>query len=211
MIRLCFLMHHSYASAFDEAQTPSVLRMSTFHTKEAIHYMSAWTSPNADFQLLDLDPALHFALLRLQLIELIKKATATPDGDIIPPILFAQTQLAPRAASNPDFLHDLEWTMALLIYPADKLTPPLIALLDPELKRGIAARVNEAILSSNGHRTQTRLKSLVKLKAWAEKRAREHKHDLPEKLSIWQDGAQVSRAGEDSAMSGTGEAGELAL
>ena len=75
-------------------------------------------------------------------------------------------------------------------------------LLDPELRRGIAARVNVAILTSQGHQSQTRLKSLVKLKTWAEKRAREKSHDLPDKLSIWHDSVQPSRHVEDSIMSG---------
>ena len=154
---------------------------------------------------MDLDESLHFALLRLQLIELIRKCNSTPDGDIVPAITFAQTQLAPRAPKNPEFLKDLECAMALLIYPPDKLIPSLVGLLDPELRQGIANRVNEAILRSQGYQSQTRLKSLVKLKTWAEKRARDAHHDLPDKLSIWHDSVQSSRHAEDSLMGGTNE------
>jgi len=149
--------------------------------------------------------------LRLQLIELIRKANSIPDGDIIPAITFAQTQLAPRAPKNPEFLKDLECAMALLIYPPDKLIPSLVGLLEPELKQGIANRVNEAILKGQGYRSQTRLKSLVKLKAWAEKRARDAGHDLPDKLSIWHDSVKPTTSVEDSLMGGTNEAAAMAL
>jgi len=101
--------------------------------------------------------------------------------------------------------------MALLIYPADKLLPSLAGLLDPELRQGIANRVNEAILKGQGYRSQTRLKSLVKLKAWAEKRARDAGHDLPDKLSIWHDSVQPGKNMEDSLMGGTNEAAAMAL
>ena len=127
----------------------------------------------------------------------------------MPVITFAQTELAPRA-STPEFVRDLECTMALLLYTPGKHTPAMANLLDPELRRGIAARVNVAILTSQGHQSQTRLKSLVKLKTWAEKRAREKGHDLPDKLSIWHDSVQPSRHVEDSIMSGL-EAEAVAL
>jgi len=52
-------------------------------------------------QILDSDPSLHFALLRLQLVELIRTCNATPDGNITPALNFATTQLAPRAPTKP--------------------------------------------------------------------------------------------------------------
>ena len=106
--------------------------------------------------------------------------------------------------------------MALLIFPPDSLTPPLAALLDPNLRKDIAKRVNEAILTSQGERTRTKLIELVKTRAWAEKIAREDKKvDLPSKIDIWQasgEGGQESRSEsrevsrEDSVMHGVGEA-----
>ena len=135
-------------------------------------------------QILDENPSLHFALLRLQLVELIRTCTSTPDGDINPALEFASAQLAPRAPTNPQFLEDLERTLALLIFPADILSPALASLLDPSLRKDIATRVNEAILQSQGARKEARLRNLVKLRAFAENKARESKKDIPEKLDI---------------------------
>ena len=80
-------------------------------------------------------------------MELIRIYNATPGGDITPALTFASTQLAPRAPTNKEFLEDLERTMALLIFPPDSLEPPLAALLQPELRRTVADRVNKAILT----------------------------------------------------------------
>ncbi|OOQ82556.1 Glucose-induced degradation protein 8 like protein [Penicillium brasilianum] len=135
-------------------------------------------------QILDENPALHFALLRLQLVELIRNCTSTPDGDISPALEFATTQLAPRAPTNPQFLEDLERTLALLIFPSDNLSPSLASLLDPSLRKDIAQRVNEAILQNQGARKEARLRNLVKLRAFAEHKARDAKKDIPDKLDI---------------------------
>lgn len=161
-------------------------------------------------QILDLDTSLHFALLRLQLIELIRRCNANPSADITPALEFASTHLAPRAPTNPEFLSDLERTMALLIFPADNLVAPLAGLLDPSLRQKIATKVNEAILRSQGLRSQARLRSLVRLRAWAEKRAREEGRDLPKSMNIWVDGDDVNE-GEDSTMGGDGEFGAEAM
>lgn len=69
--------------------------------------------------------------------------------------------------------------MALLIFPPEKLTPQLKALLDPALRQTVATAVNEAILSSQGERREARIRNLVRLRAWAEQKAREAKLDLP--------------------------------
>ncbi|PLB39700.1 uncharacterized protein BDW47DRAFT_102947 [Aspergillus candidus] len=135
-------------------------------------------------QILDENPSLHFALLRLQLVELIRSCSASPDGDISPALEFATSQLAPRAPTNPQFLDDLERTLALLIFPTETLTPSLAPLLHPNLRKDIATSVNEAILQSQGARKEARLRNLVKLRAWAEQKAREAKKDVPEKLDL---------------------------
>ncbi|KAF4269176.1 hypothetical protein CNMCM8057_008332 [Aspergillus fumigatus] len=135
-------------------------------------------------QILDENPSLHFALLRLQLVELIRTCMSTPNGDISPALEFATSQLAPRAPTNPQFLEDLERTLALLIFPTENLAPSLAPLLHPDLRKDIATRVNEAILQSQGARKEARLRNLVKLRAWAEQKAREAKKDLPEKLDL---------------------------
>jgi hypothetical protein len=125
---------------------------------------------NKETQILDTDPALHFALLRLQLIELIRTCTSSTSSDITPALNFASSQLAPRAATNSDFLSDLELTMSLLIFlPATgTLQKELTDLLEPSLRRNVASKVNEAILTSMGARGEARMRSLVRLRHWAE-------------------------------------------
>lgn len=137
-------------------------------------------------QLLDTDDSLHFSLLRLQLIELIRACTSKPKGDTSSPdistaLQFATTHLAPLAPTNPTFLADLERTMALLIFPTDNLAPQLAELIDPQLRKSVANRVNEAILSSQGARREAQIRKLVRMRAWSEKMARETKKiEIPE-------------------------------
>lgn len=139
-------------------------------------------------QILDTNPELHFSLLRLQLIELIRtilSSSGPPSTAAFTPALeFATSQLAPRAPTSPAFLQDLERTMALLIFPPEKLTPPLKALLDPSLRQTVATSVNEAILASQGERREARIRNLVRLRTWAEQKAREAKLDLPQNLEL---------------------------
>lgn len=120
----------------------------------------------------------------MQLVELIRTSTSTPGGDISPALEFATSQLAPRAPTNPQFLEDLERTLALLIFPSENLAPSLAPLLHPDLRKEIATQVNEAILQSQGARKEARLRNLVKLRSWAEQKAREAKKDVPEKMDI---------------------------
>jgi glucose-induced degradation protein 8 len=134
---------------------------------------------------LDTDSALHFALLRLQLVELIKSCTTSANCDITPALNFASAQLAPRAATNPEFLRDLELTMSLLIFlPSDTLQPQLADLLKPSLRREVASRVNQAILNGMGRKGEARLRSLLRLRNWAEQKAREAGKDLPPELPL---------------------------
>ena len=159
------------------------------------------------FQILDQDTPLHFSLLRLQLVELIRTCTSITNGDISPALDFATTHLAPRAPTNPEFLQDFERTMALLIFPPTDLASPLAALLEPSLRKDVAKRVNEAILSSQGERTKSKLLELVKTRAWAEKKAREAKKDLPERIDLGLDSDLRGHSGrEDSVMHGNGDA-----
>lgn len=160
----------------------------------------ACTIANTVLKVLDQDSALHFSLLRLQLIELIRKATATQDGDITPALTFATTHLAPRAPTNPEFLEDLERTMALLIFPPDNLAPPLAALLDPALRQEVAQRVNQALLLSQGERTRATLYDLVNHRSWAHQKAMQAKKEqLPERMELGFDPAQN---GHESSQNG---------
>ncbi|KAG4027688.1 hypothetical protein MFRU_028g01100 [Monilinia fructicola] len=139
-------------------------------------------------QVLENNPALHFSLLRLQLVELIRNCNSTPNYDITPALNFATTQLAPRAPANPEFLEDLERTMALLVFPPDKLEPQLAALLHPDLRRSVADKVNKAILQSQNQRRDAAIRDLVRLRAWAETTARDAKKDIPDLIELGLDG-----------------------
>lgn len=152
-------------------------------------------------QILDTDPALHFSLLRLQLIELIRKCTQSPNTDITPALTFASSQLAPRAPTNPTFLQQLEMTMALLIFPQENLSPNLAKLLEPGLRQEVANDVNEAILASMGAAREARLRNLVRLRSWAEQKARDAGKDLPYKMSLGLD----PDVDFDDSMNGAGD------
>jgi len=157
-------------------------------------------------QILDTDPSLHFALLRLQLIELIRACTSSSTSDITPALNFASSQLAPRAATNNDFLKDLELTMSLLIFlPAapGTLQKELNELLEPSLRRNVASKVNEAILISMGAHGESRMRSLVRLRQWAETKARAAQKDIPPALPLG-----LQDADERSA-NGNGEAADV--
>lgn len=142
-------------------------------------------------KVLDSNPSLHFALLRLQLVELIRTCNATPGGDITPALTFATTQLAPRAPTKKEFMEDLERTMALLVFPSDTLEPPLAALLKPTLRRDVADQVNKALLSSQHQDRNARIRNLVRLRAWAEDTARQSKKDLPTRIDLGLDGEEA--------------------
>lgn len=124
---------------------------------------------------------MHFSLLRLQLVELIRQCNG---GDITAALDFATQNLAPRASTNPAFLEDLEKTMTLLIFPHDTLNPELAALLKSDLRRNVAEDVNKAILFRQTARHEAAIRQLVKMRAWAETSARNNKITLPERIDL---------------------------
>ncbi|ANB13078.1 Tna1p [Sugiyamaella lignohabitans] len=135
---------------------------------------------DTDPELLDTNTALHFSLLRLQLIELIRHSYKSKSDDSIQPALdFAASHLAARAPSNPQFLQDLERTMALLCFPPDNLIPQLKELMDIKLRIKIAEDVNNVLLERQGMGGDSKIKSLVKLWSWASETLAERKVDIP--------------------------------
>lgn len=48
----------------------------------------------------------------------------------------------------------------------------------------MANRVNEAVLTSQGSRREAKMRNLLRVRAWAEQKAREAKKELPEKLQV---------------------------
>ncbi|KAI0127138.1 CTLH/CRA C-terminal to lish motif domain-containing protein [Xylariales sp. AK1849] len=155
-----------------------------------------------DPEILDTDAALHFALLRLQLVELIRSCNATPERDITPALDFATQQLGPRAPTSPQFLEDLEKTMSLVVFSHDTLDPSLAALLKPDLRRHVADQVNKAVLQRETQRRDAAIRHLVQMRAWGEETVRkETKKDLPARISL-------GLHGEEGEKNGTHENGQ---
>ncbi|KAI0999389.1 hypothetical protein K3495_g8808 [Podosphaera aphanis] len=136
------------------------------HTGDIQHALNLIN--DLDPEMLDREPSLHSDLLRLQLIELIRKYNSQPGGDISLALNFASQHLAPRASTNESFLGDLEKTMALLVFPPEQLEPQLASLLEPSLRRAVAEKVNTSILQRQKYRKEAAIRSLVRLRAWAE-------------------------------------------
>lgn len=97
--------------------------------------------------------------------------------------------------------------MSLLIFlPNDgPLQPQLAELLEPTLRRQVASRVNEAIMTSMGSRGEARIRGLVRLRSWAEARARDAGKDIPTSLPLGlQDGGVAP-----TQANGNGEAADI--
>lgn len=194
-------MHHSYDLRVDGEKQPPL-------NEHLSHYQLVYALGSAQprltiCQILDMDPPLHFALLRLQLVEIIRTCTAKPDGDVGPALDFATEKLGPRAPTNPQFLEDLEKTMTLLVFAHDPKTldPSLAALLKPDLRRDVADKVNKAIVGRQLNRRDAAIRHLVQMRAWAENTVRKDaKNDLPARIDLGLNGEEVDRNGQDVVM-----------
>lgn len=182
----------------------SVLSM-IFATNLPFHLLSRMTrtSLTSLAQILDVNHLLHFHLLQLQLIEIIRAILAKPGGnlaaaDFRSAIAFATEQLSPRAPTDPVYQTALERTMALMIFPPERMTPEFKDLLDVRLREKIAGDVNKAILESKGERSEAKIRQLVRARAWAETQAREAKVDLPAHVPIGLDIADESNGDGDA-------------
>lgn len=174
---------------------------------------------------MDTDKKLHFSLLRLQLVELIRQSFSSSDSALVgEAIEFAQNNLAPYAPLDAQFKNDLERAMALLIVPKESWNQAsssrtsgaatsqvqndfgaLAELVDPSLRRKVAKDVNEAILQSQDQRREANIRYLVRARAWAEQLARDKKIELPENMSLGLD------SDERAASSGNGHNGDTEM
>lgn len=176
--------------------------------------------------MLDIDKKLHFSLLRLQLVELIRQSFTTSDPSLVGrAIEFAQNNLAPYAPLEPQFKIDLERAMALLIVPKESWMQAtasggpnpayaqlqadfggLAELVDPSLRRKVAKDVNEAILQSQDERREANIRYLVRARAWAEQLARDSKKiELPKELGIGLDDDETSTSRSQNGHNGDTE------
>lgn len=96
--------------------------------------------------------------------------------------------------------------MALLIVKPEDRSPELSALLEPKLRKDVAQRVNEALLKEQGERTKAKLVHLVRMRAWAEKKAREAGKDLPEYISLGLEQGKDGHGNSRMHSNGDGEA-----
>ncbi|KAH7883505.1 CTLH/CRA C-terminal to lish motif domain-containing protein [Phlebopus sp. FC_14] len=114
-------------------------------------------------EILDTNPALYFHLQQQRLIELIRQ------GRIAEALQFAQDELAPRGEESPEFLAELERTMALLAFDSSSSAPCAITdLLSPAQRMKTAGEVNAAILESFSQGKEVKLVQLLKLLCWGE-------------------------------------------
>ncbi|RDX50457.1 lish motif-containing protein [Lentinus brumalis] len=136
--------------------------------------------------ILDTNPSLYFRLQQQRLIEYIRQ------GKVADALQFAQDELAPRGEESPEFLAELERTMALLAFESSPLMPSSVSeLLSPAQRLKTAAEVNAAILESLSQGKEAKLVGLLRLLCWGEAML-EERADLP-KLDL-NDGTFGERA-----------------
>lgn len=121
--------------------------------------------------ILDENPQLFFHLQQQKLIELIRSGKITEALD------FAEKELAPRGEENPQFLSELERTMALLAFE-DMNKCPVADLLEPTQRQKTASELNAAILTSQCQEKDPKLPALLKMLQWAQEELKK-KADFP--------------------------------
>ena len=89
-------------------------------------------------------------------------------GRISEALQFAQDELAPRGEESPEFLSELERTMALLAFDSSPAPPEISELLLPAQRMKTAGEVNAAILESFSQGKEVKLVGLLKLLCWGE-------------------------------------------
>lgn len=110
-------------------------------------------------EILDRDPSLFYLLKQQQLIELIREAEG-PSG-IGKSLEFARRELAPRAASNSDFLDEMEKVMGLLAFP-DPARSAVGHLLSRAQRQRVVKELNDAILTSQCQGKDPQILSLLR-------------------------------------------------
>ncbi|KAI8472538.1 MAG: CTLH/CRA C-terminal to lish motif domain-containing protein [Monoraphidium minutum] len=119
-----------------------------------------------DPEILEEQQGLLFHLQQQRLIEMIR------DGRTADALDFAREYLAPAGEENPEFLDELERTVALLAFD-DPRASPVGDLMDAAQRQKTASELNAAILSSQCHETEPRLALLLKALLWAQARLEE--------------------------------------
>ncbi|ORX42436.1 hypothetical protein DM01DRAFT_1341054 [Hesseltinella vesiculosa] len=114
-------------------------------------------------EILDTNPKLYFHLQQQRLIELIRQ------GDDEGALNFAAEEMAPRGEEHPEFLEELERTMALLAFQ-DSKDSPVKDLLLPQQRQKTAQELNKVILLSQSREPDPRLPKLLNMLAWSQEK-----------------------------------------
>lgn len=75
--------------------------------------------------------------------------------------------MAPRGEEHPEFLEELERTMALLAFQ-DSIDSPVQDLLHPGQRQKTASELNAAILMSQSQEKDPKLPNLLKMLTWSQ-------------------------------------------
>ena len=116
---------------------------------------------DVDPEILDTDSRLFFHLQQQQLLELVRQ------GDTERVLAFAQSELSARGEENPEFLDELEQTLALLAFE-DPSSCPFSDLLQHSQRLKVVSELNAAILASQDQEAASKLSTLMKLVLWAQ-------------------------------------------
>ncbi|KAI7885620.1 hypothetical protein K492DRAFT_228842 [Lichtheimia hyalospora FSU 10163] len=114
-------------------------------------------------EILDDNPELFFHLQQQRLIEMIRK------GEYPEALEFAAEEMAPRGEEHPEFLQELERTMALLAFQNIN-DSPVADLLHPNQRQKTASELNAAILISQSREKDAKLPMLLKTLAWSQEK-----------------------------------------
>ncbi|KAG8947966.1 hypothetical protein FRC04_010163 [Tulasnella sp. 424] len=185
-----YLVIEGYKSAAEEFSKETGLQHSVdlstietrMHIREAVQRGDVEQAielvNNINPSILDSNPSLHFHLQQQRLIEYIRH------GRVSEALAFAQTELASCGEENPEFLPELEHTMALLAFDVDNTGTPdqIVDLMAQNQRLKTAGELNAAILEELNQGRETKLLALVRLLCWGEsmldKRAEFPKADL---------------------------------
>lgn len=114
-----------------------------------------------DPEILDTDSKLFFHLQQQQLLELIKQ------GDIEKVLCFAQSELSARGEESPEFLDELEQSLAILAFE-DPSSSPFSELLQHSQRLKVVSELNAALLASQDQEATSKLSTLMKLVLWSQ-------------------------------------------
>ncbi|KAG5653577.1 hypothetical protein H0H81_012084 [Sphagnurus paluster] len=127
-------------------------------------------APAVDFESIESRMNIREALQRGDIEEAITRVNdLNPEGRIGEALQFAQSELGPRGEESPEYLSELERTMALLAFENAGNAPEGISeLLSAGQRMKTAGEVNAAILESLGQGKEVKMVGLLKLLWWGE-------------------------------------------